>query len=285
VNRSSGNQVIYPTEQDILDFFAKLPEEVQDEFELLEKAHGNYRRVFQQFPGDERKRIERLCEIAGTVFKTQASKRLRAHSGTFEDFQRAVGLDGGDAERGFWYAHRLYNLAERGRMLAIWARQIQSYLWERIEEAENMWYTPYLVPVGWKAFFGAEAGVASDEMAPSSVPLSAVPPSASGSTTPQQSKPETAGGLAPASLWDGEDASGNKAIVNDFICTCFRETGVKVTRTMIWRAAGYRNRTEFERWQASHPKATPTANQNFRRLLSMAPTEFIAILTKHGIPS
>jgi hypothetical protein len=59
-------------------------------------------------------------------------------------------MDGGDAELAFWYAHRLYNLAEGGRMLSIWHRKIQSHLWDGIKEAENLWYTPDLVPEGWE---------------------------------------------------------------------------------------------------------------------------------------
>lgn len=145
--------MIYPTEQQIIDYFANLPTEVKEEFApMLEEAHGNYRRVVQQAPENPQNRIDRLCAMADSIFKTQVSKRLRARSGMFEEFQRAIGLDGGDAELGFWYAHRLYNLAERGRMLVIWARQIQSHLWERIGEAENLWYTPDLVPEGWEPF-------------------------------------------------------------------------------------------------------------------------------------
>ncbi len=163
MNRSSGNQVIYPTEQQILDYFANLPTEVKEEFvPLLEEAHRNYRRVVQQTPENPQNRIDRLCAMADSIFKTQVSKRLRARSGMFEEFQRAIGLDGGDAELGWWYAYRLYSLAERGRLLAIWHNKIKAFLWDRIREAENLWYTPDLVPAGWEAFFGpAAAGPAA----------------------------------------------------------------------------------------------------------------------------
>ena len=69
-------------------------------------------------------RIPQLFIIAGrvklTAYHESSERTLRAHSGTLEDFQLAVGLDGGDVELGSWYAQRLYNLAERGRMLGTW---------------------------------------------------------------------------------------------------------------------------------------------------------------------
>jgi len=161
--------VIYPTVADIEEFFAKLPTEVQEEFApLVESAQGRYRRVWQLEPLNEEKRIELLWEFAAYVFRTRAAKLLRAHSGSFDDFRRGISLDGGDAELGFWYAHRLYNLVEGGRMLWTWQRQIQPLLWDLIREAENLWYNADLVPKGWENFFGPGAVAAgADAPAPS----------------------------------------------------------------------------------------------------------------------
>jgi hypothetical protein len=77
---------------------------------------------------------------------------LREHDGDFEAFRRAISLGGGDAEMAFWYAHRLYNLVERGRMLYLWHREVEPYLWACLKEGENLWYTPELVPGGWASF-------------------------------------------------------------------------------------------------------------------------------------
>lgn len=118
----------------------------------MESAQPDYRRIWQQEPLNEEKRIEILSQLAADVFKTRTVKRLRARSGEFDAFRSAISLEGGEAELGFWYAHRLYNIVERGRMLGIWHGQIQSHLWDRIREAENLWYNPDLVPKGWEEF-------------------------------------------------------------------------------------------------------------------------------------
>lgn len=150
-----GSPVIYANVRDVEEVFAKLPPEVKDEFERpLEEAQGQYRRVWQQEPLNEEKRIEVLCQLAADVFGTRAVRRLRNHSGDSATFRSAISLEGGDAELGFWYAHRLYNIVERGRMLGTWHRQIESHLWGWIDEGENLWYNPDLMPERWNRFLG-----------------------------------------------------------------------------------------------------------------------------------
>jgi hypothetical protein len=145
--------VIYPSEREISDFFANLPTAIKDEFApLLERGQRDYRRVWQLEPANEEKQIGVLCQVADAVFRPLAARRSRERAGDFDGFRASIGMDGGDAELAFWYAHRLYNLVERGRMLAIWHRQIESHLWDRIREAENLWYTPDIVPQGWESF-------------------------------------------------------------------------------------------------------------------------------------
>ena len=152
--------VIYPSEGQITDYFSNLPTTIGAEFATaLERAQGNYRRVWQlaQVAGkDDRVRV--LSQFAGDLFMTRAAKRLEEHAGEFEQFRAAISLNGGDAELAFWFAHRLYNLVERGRMLSVWHRQIESHLWDRIREAENLWYTPDLVPDCWRPFLEAAQG-------------------------------------------------------------------------------------------------------------------------------
>lgn len=145
--------MIYPSERDIIEYFVNLPQAVRDEFaELLERGQRDYRRVRQLEPLNEEKQIAVLYEIAAEVFKTRVATRLRERAGNFDAFRTAIGMDGGDGELAFWHAHRLYNLAERGRMLFIWHQKIQSRLWDRLSEAENLWYTPEIVPESWRAF-------------------------------------------------------------------------------------------------------------------------------------
>jgi hypothetical protein len=52
---------------------------------------------------------------------------------------------------------------------------------------------------------------------------------------------------------------------------------------MIWRSAGYKKRCEFERWQSNSPKATKKAAENFMRILSMSPCEFVELLKKQKL--
>jgi hypothetical protein len=160
--------VIYPSEREISDFCANLPAAVKDEFApLLERGQREYRRVWQLEPANEQKQIGVLCQFADAVFRSLAARRLRERAGDFDGFRAAISMDRGDAELSFWYAHRLYNLVERGRMLAIWHRQIESHLWDRIREAENLWYTPDIVPQGWESFLGDVVAHASGPAAPS----------------------------------------------------------------------------------------------------------------------
>jgi hypothetical protein len=59
--------------------------------------------------------------------------------------------------------------------------------------------------------------------------------------------------------------------VDAYIEEVRQKTGKKITRTDIWKAARYRTRTEFERWERCDPRATNTANERFTRILSEKP--------------
>lgn len=58
-----------------------------------------------------------------------------------------------------------------------------------------------------------------------------------------------------------------RAMVDAYIEEVFRQTGNRITRTAVWKKAGYRSRTEFERWERSDPRASKTAHQRFTNLL------------------
>ena len=70
-------------------------------------------------------------------------------------------------------------------------------------------------------------------------------------------------------------ANGNRgdrrAAVDAYIDEVFSKTGKRITRTDIWKSAGYRSRTEFERWERQDRRATKTANQHFTRILTEKP--------------
>jgi hypothetical protein len=59
-----------------------------------------------------------------------------------------------------------------------------------------------------------------------------------------------------------------RAAVDVYIEKILRETGRRITRTDIWKSAGYKSRTEFERWERNDSRATKTAQRNFTRVLA-----------------
>jgi hypothetical protein len=58
------------------------------------------------------------------------------------------------------------------------------------------------------------------------------------------------------------------------------ELGHTISRTAIWPVAGYRNATEFERFQRDDQRTTRSAATAFNRLLSKTPEKFIEDLDK-----
>jgi len=63
-----------------------------------------------------------------------------------------------------------------------------------------------------------------------------------------------------------------RAAVDAYIDEVFKKTGKRITRTDIWKAARYKSRTEFERWERKDPKhPNKTAHQHFTRILSDKP--------------
>jgi hypothetical protein len=75
----------------------------------------------------------------------------------------------------------------------------------------------------------------------------------------------------------------NHADVELFISKCQEETSVRITRRHIWSAVGHKTPRQFQYWQASSSKATAQDHQNFRRILTMSPTDFEALLKRKNI--
>ena len=59
--------------------------------------------------------------------------------------------------------------------------------------------------------------------------------------------------------------------VDDYIAEVLSLKHTRITRTDIWKAAGYKTRTQFERWERCAPNATEAADQNFTRILKEKP--------------
>jgi hypothetical protein len=70
---------------------------------------------------------------------------------------------------------------------------------------------------------------------------------------------------------DMSTAVGRRAAVDAYIREVLDKTGKRITRTDIWKKAGYRSRTEFERWERADPRLNRTAPKNFTRVLTEKP--------------
>jgi hypothetical protein len=78
--------------------------------------------------------------------------------------------------------------------------------------------------------------------------------------------PATAAGLS----WEST-AEERRAAVNAYLQEVLDKTGEKLTRKAIWTKAGYKNRSEFERWERADSRATKTAHDNIVRVLTQKP--------------
>ena len=89
--------------------------------------------------------------------------------------------------------------------------------------------------------------------------------------------------LSVAQTRDGENRAGTdrRAAVDAFIEEVFQKTGKRISRTDIWRVTGYRDRTEFERFQRGDRRTTRSAKAAFFRTLKMDPKAFIEFRDKN----
>jgi hypothetical protein len=71
-------------------------------------------------------------------------------------------------------------------------------------------------------------------------------------------------------------APSRRAAVDSYIEEVFKATGRRITRTEIWKKAGDKSRTEFERWESlwyekKHRKPNGAANRRFTQILTNKP--------------
>jgi hypothetical protein len=80
--------------------------------------------------------------------------------------------------------------------------------------------------------------------------------------------------LADTGMHAAVDRTGleRRAAVDAYIAEVRRETGKEITRTDLWKAAGYRTRSEFERWERNDSKRrNKTADRKFTQILTQKP--------------
>jgi hypothetical protein len=90
----------------------------------------------------------------------------------------------------------------------------------------------------------------------------------------------TLAGSLPTS--DGKTARRQQ--VETFVRECNAISTTPIYRNHIWRSVGHSKGRQFEYWQACSPKATDEDNQNFSRVLNMAPQKFVALVSRRLIP-
>lgn len=68
-----------------------------------------------------------------------------------------------------------------------------------------------------------------------------------------------------------DSASDPRAKVDDYIQEVLENTGKRITKKDFWTKAGYKDATQFERWQRNDSKASKAAEGNFARVLREKP--------------
>jgi hypothetical protein len=91
-----------------------------------------------------------------------------------------------------------------------------------------------------------------------------------GATEPRRDETtRTEAGLSVNEMNPGTD---RRKAVDAYIEEVFSRTGKRLTRTAIWKSAGYKSRTEFERWERNDTKnPNKTAHERFTRILTEKP--------------
>jgi hypothetical protein len=84
---------------------------------------------------------------------------------------------------------------------------------------------------------------------------------------------ENSGSAAKGSPTGSEDplAAKRRALVDAYINEVLRVKKKRIFRTDFWKAAGYRDATQFERWQRNDPRSKKRHDADFIRVLTDKP--------------
>jgi hypothetical protein len=110
-----------------------------------------------------------------------------------------------------------------------------------------------------------------------------------GLAAPTPRPTQVAGEPAGSNIPDRASPDGNvtvnpsrRRLVDAFLARCNAVSKVRIHRTHIWRSVGHGHARQFEYWQAGNDRlpgttrgATKQDDQNFCRVLAMAPEKFI----------
>jgi hypothetical protein len=79
-----------------------------------------------------------------------------------------------------------------------------------------------------------------------------------------------------------DSEENRRSIVDNFLKECSKIAGSKIMRKHIWMALGHKTARQFEYWQCVSHKATQADQTNFNRILSMNPSDFVALVLRIG---
>ena len=256
-----------PTEGKIREFLNKLSLEVRDQLApLAKKARQEYLRARRASDGDPAVLARVVANHAEEVFMTRVSPVLKWYADDPDSSRllRHIARQGGEAETAYFYACKLVQEVEHGTEPTEWIELTELHLRRLIRDVEDLWHDPAALPAGWERFVlqtGPEVAVSFEFDLEEGKP------------------PEKEGEASIPSEQGNREAQKHRAAVDALIERCLRENGVKVTRKMIWLVAGYKCRTEFERWESASDRATRSAARNIERVLAMSTDSFLAQLT------
>ena len=81
----------------------------------------------------------------------------------------------------------------------------------------------------------------------------------------------------PSAVANGDNRKNRRAVIDAFIAKV-TDAERKITRKDIWTVAGYKDKTEFARFQRGDTKTTKAAAITFNRVLNMNPDDFRRLL-------
>ena len=157
----------------------------------------------------------------------------------------------------------------------------QPHGWEHMMAGASAWLLDKQNPEGYWDEPGAPEPIYLTVLAMDALNLAAGSPFPPTFATPPTSRmlvitSNTIDPTQPESAAEGtcsrvDSAMTRKERVLAYIAEVEKLTGQRITKTEIWRAAGYKSRTEFERWERKDIRATSAADQNISRVLREKP--------------
>jgi hypothetical protein len=239
--------------------------DLRDRIDVLPNVELSIYPVFEQFLASRKPYFEELadrtygiyCGVWGTQGKTKSAEFVRV---VYEkDIAHRI-----DDEKSK-VADCLKGVVENTRYLLLDA-QLEAFE-QSIAELKRHWQNKVEIKAGECEYSArASAKAATEKMPEPAVPIAESKESEAAGTA-NSAEPLSTADKQTTATSDLHDEVSRRAAVDDYIRKVREKTGKKISRADIWRAAGYTEATEFERWQGNKPKQSKGANERFIRVL------------------